>query len=200
MLVTELKKLSEGKYVLYTDYEPYSVVYTSDIRRLKLSVGEEVDNTVLKAFRKEYLYKRAMNRAVGCIKCMDKCEAELRRKLKEYYCDQDIIDTTLGRLKEYGYVDDLRYSMSYIRSHINKKGINVISYELIAKGVPGDIIDKAIAQSDIPDEKSTIMKVLERRYSVSDCSEKRDRIIAFFLRKGFKYRDIKLCIDEYTGA
>ena len=43
MQVTELKKLSEGKYVLYTDYEPYSVVYTSDIRRLKLIVGEEVD-------------------------------------------------------------------------------------------------------------------------------------------------------------
>lgn len=200
MQVTELKKLSEGKYVLYTDYEPYSVVYTSDIRRLKLIVGDEVDTAVLDNFRKEYLYKRAMNRAVGCIKCTDKCEAELRKKLKEYYCDQDIIDATMNKLKEYGYIDDLRYSRAYIRSRINKKGINVISYELIAKGVPGDIIDEAISQSDIPDEKGTIMRVLERRYDVHDCLEKRDRIIAFFLRKGFKYRDIKLCIDEYTGV
>ena len=200
MQVTELKKLSEGKYVLYTDYEPYSVVYTSDIRRLKLIVGEEVDTAVLDNFRKEYLYKRAMNRAVGGIKCTDKCEAELRKKLKEYYCDQDIIDATMNKLKEYGYIDDLRYSRAYIRSRINKKGINVISYELIAKGVPGDIIDEAISQSDIPDEKGTIMRVLERRYDVHDCLEKRDRIIAFFLRKGFKYRDIKLCIDEYTGV
>lgn len=200
MQVTELKKLSEGKYVLYTDYEPYSVVYTSDIRRLKLIVGEEVDTAVLDNFRKEYLYKRAMNRTVGCIKCTDKCEAELRKKLKEYYCDQDIIDATMNKLKEYGYIDDLRYSRAYIRSRINKKGINVISYELIAKGVPVDIIDEAISQSDIPDEKGTIMRVLERRYDVHDCLEKRDRIIAFFLRKGFKYRDIKLCIDEYTGV
>lgn len=106
----------------------------------------------------------------------------------------------MNKLKEYGYIDDLRYSRAYIRSRINKKGINVISYELIAKGVPGDIIDEAISQSDIPDEKGTIMRVLERRYDVHDCLEKRDRIIAFFLRKGFKYRDIKLCIDEYTGV
>ena len=68
MIVTDIRRIDDKRYCLYIDYEPYASVYSSDIRRLQLRVGEEVDEVSIKEFRKEYLFRRALNKAVNSIK------------------------------------------------------------------------------------------------------------------------------------
>ena len=83
MIVTDIRRIDDKRYCLYIDYEPYASVYSSDIRRLQLRVGEEVDEVSIKEFRKEYLFRRALNKAVNSIKFSDKCEYDIRKKLIE---------------------------------------------------------------------------------------------------------------------
>ena len=92
MLVTDIRKIDDKRYCLYIDYEPYASVYSSDIRRLHLKIGEDIDDLALAQFRQEYLYKRALNKAVNSIKFSDKCEYDIRQKLSDLYYDEEIID------------------------------------------------------------------------------------------------------------
>lgn len=121
MLVTDIKKIDDKRSCLYLDYEAFGPLYASDIRRLKLTVGSETDAEKMQQFRSEYFFKRAMNKAVTAIKYSEKCEYDIRQKLKELCYDEEVIDTTLDKLKKYKYIDDARYASVYVRSHIQGK-------------------------------------------------------------------------------
>lgn len=99
MLVTDIKKIDDKRSCLYLDYEAFGPLYASDIRRLKLKVGSETDAEKMQQFRSEYFFKRAMNKAVTAIKYSEKCEYDIRQKLKELCYDEEVIDTTLDKLK-----------------------------------------------------------------------------------------------------
>ena len=95
MLVTDIKKIDDKRSCLYLDYEAFGPLYASDIRRLKLTVGSETDAEKMQQFRSEYFFKRALNKAVTAIKYSEKCEYDIRQKLKELCYDEEVIDTTL---------------------------------------------------------------------------------------------------------
>ena len=92
MLVTDIKKIDDKRSCLYLDYEAFGPLYASDIRRLKLTVGSETDAEKMQQFRSEYFFKRAMNKAVTAIKYSEKCEYDIRQKLKELCYDEEVID------------------------------------------------------------------------------------------------------------
>lgn len=198
MQVTDIRKLDDKRFCLYIDYEPYSSVYPSDIRRLRLEVGGYVDDEKLETFRKEYLFKRAMNKAVSSIKFSDKCEYDIRRKLEELYYDREIVDTTIEKLVAYGYLDDCRYARGYIRRHIGKKGIGVIRYELGMKRVDADVIAEAEREleAELPDETDVIKSILTKKYSCAELHDKQNRIFTYMYSKGFNTKKVSSCIDE----
>ena len=196
MLVTDIRKIDDKRYCLYIDYEPYASVDSSDIRRLHLKIGEDIDDLALAQFRQEYLYKRALNKAINSIKFSDKCEYDIRQKLSDLYYDEEIIDFTLEKLRSYGYVDDLRYAGGYIRRHAAKKGHRVISYELAMKHISQDKIEQAFAEADMPDEMDTIKRILQRRYSVADLKDSRQKVLAYMSGKGFNHRKVAECMRD----
>ena len=102
--VTDIRKIDDKRFCLFVDYEPFSSVYASDIRRLHLACDGEIEWSKLEEFRRDYLFKRAMNKAVNSIKFSDKCEYDIRQKLKDLYYDEEIVDQTIDKLKSYGYI------------------------------------------------------------------------------------------------
>ena len=104
MLVTDLKRIDDKRFCLYLDYEAFGPLYASDIKRLKLIVGENTDAEKLTQFRKDYFFKRAMDKAIAAIKYSEKCEYDIRQKLQELCYDNEVIETTVEKLKKYKYV------------------------------------------------------------------------------------------------
>lgn len=196
MLITDIKKIDEKRFCLYLDYEPFGPVYLSDIRKLKLAVGEEAEPEKLQAFRKDVFYKRAMNKAVASIQYSEKCEADIRQKLKDLYYDDAIIDATLHRLKEYGYVDDSRYASVYIRSHINRKSRKEIGCFLSSKGIADDMIQEAFEENQLPEEKDVICNLISKRCALTELDRKKEKVTAYLIRKGYPYRLVVSCIQE----
>ena len=194
MVVTDIRKIDDKRFCLFVDYEPYASIYLSDIKRLHLKCGEEIADDKLECFRREYLYKRAMNKAVNSIKFSDKCEYDIRNKLKDLYYDEEIINHTVERLKSYGYIDDYRYTESYIRRHSAKKGLRVISMELQAKHIDRTIIDDVLENNEIPDEMERIAGIIRKKYTVADLINKRDKVLSYMYSKGFSSRKVSECI------
>ena len=200
MIVTDIRRIDDKRYCLYIDYEPYASVYSSDIRRLKLHAGEEVDGTAIEEFRKEYLFRRALNKAVNSIKFSDKCEYDIRKKLKDLYYDEEIINHTVEKLKSYGYIDDYRYACGYIRKNMRKKGRRVIEYELDGKHIGRDIVEQALNETCEQDESEIIMAIIRKKYSYTDLTAGRNKVMAYLYSKGFDHRkineSIRTILDE----
>lgn len=200
MIVTDIRRIDDKRYCLYIDYEPYASVYSSDIRRLKLHAGEEVDGTAIEEFRKEYLFRRALNKAVNSIKFSDKCEYDIRKKLKDLYYDEEIINHTVEKLKSYGYIDDYRYACGYIRKNMRKKGRRVIEYELDGKHISRDIVEQALNETCEQDESEIIMAIIRKKYSYTDLTDGRNKVMAYLYSKGFDHRkineSIRTILDE----
>lgn len=199
MLVTEMKQIDDKRYCLYLDYEPYCSLYTSDIKRMNLDIGADIDDGVIEEFRKSYLYKRAMNKAVASLKFSEKCEYDIRLKLKELFYDSEIIEFTISKLKSYGYIDDLRYAGSYIRKYIHKKGRKSITYELSSKRITEEVIAEAFKMQELPDERATVISILNKRFTANDIVERRDKVMSYFVRKGFSMRLVLECMNELDG-
>lgn len=196
MRITEIKKIDGKRFCLYVDEAPFSSVYASDIRRMKLVEDKDISENVLKEFRKEYLYKRAMNCAVASLQYSEKCEQDIRKKLSEYFFDSAIIDETVEKLKKYGYLDDVRYACCFIKQYAEKKSQKMITCQLLSKGVKQSVIDEAFATVQIPEENICLKNGMMKRYGLRDIREKREKVFAFYIRKGYSYHMIKQCVEE----
>lgn len=196
MLVTDIKKIDDKRSCLYLDYEAFGPLYASDIRRLKLKVGSETDAEKMQQFRSEYFFKRAMNKAITAIKYSEKCEYDIRQKLKELCYDEEVIDTTLDKLKKYKYIDDARYASVYVRSHIQRKSRREITYALSSKKILNEWIEQAFEENQLPDEREIVEKLIRKKCPVSELSDKREKVTVFLVRKGYPYRLVASCISE----
>ncbi len=196
MLVTDIRRIDDKRFCLYIDYVPFGPLYQSDINRLKLDIGQDIDPEILEDFRKDFLYKRAMNKALSSVKYSEKCEYDIRRKLEELYFDNEIIDFTVDRLKCYDYINDERYASVYIRTHIKNKSRKNITYMLLSKNISSEIIEKTFENSELPDEEATISNLILKKYKPEDISLNKDKIISSMLRKGYSYSIVQKCLNE----
>ncbi len=151
--------------------------------------------------RKSKVTYSAFDTAAYYITFKDRTEKEVKDKLKEKgYSSQDIEEST-NKLKEYGYLNDENYTLSYIKSNINKKGARLISMELAQKGVKKEIITEQFEDVYV-DEVGIIEDVLLRRYrdiDINDDTQKR-RVYGYFIRRGFRHEAISKAIRNYKNC
>lgn len=197
MLITEIKKLDNKRYCLYLDYEPYAAIYTSDIKRMKLCEGAELSDRALQDFERNYLRQRACNKTVNLLKYGDRTEYQIRKLLKESFYSDAVIEYVIKKLHEYSYIDDRRYAAAYINRYIYKKSIPVIRYEMALKGISKELIDEAFNDVILPDTVEIVGDILKKKYTVEYCSENKNKVLGYFLRKGYDYGNVNSAIAEY---
>lgn len=139
----------------------------------------------------ESLLKKAKERIVRSLQFSDKSEYDMRAKLAEDKYEQEIIDTAIQWAKDKKYLDDERFTESFVRCHAANKSKRMLAYDLKQKGVAEELVQKAIEDADI-DEAAQIRAILEKKGYSPDMEQKdKDRIIAGLVRKGYGYNEIK---------
>jgi len=134
----------------------------------------------------------AFDCALRVLALRDHSEAELRRKLKAKGYDEPEITGSVARLLELGYLDDVRFALSFAESSIrNGRGYGArLKLELARRGVAGAIVQATLAElSEDFEESGVLASTIERRYpgfdpAIATDKEKR-RIVAYLQRKGF---------------
>lgn len=140
----------------------------------------------------------AFDVAANYIAFKDRTEKEVYNKLKEKgYCSQEI-DDAIQKLLEYGYINDERYALSYIKSNIGQKGARRIVMELVQKGIDKDVVGEAVASLEI-DECSAIEAIIEKRYRNCDFSNESEtrKVYSYFARRGFKFENINRVVSYF---
>ena len=119
--------------------------------------------------------------------------AELRNRLKDRGYESELIEETLSRCLDLGYLDDERFATNRAASLMNQGravGYRVLQ-DLKQRGVSDDIAAQALAKAqETFDENRLLAGLLEKRfpdfcYSSAPAREKR-RVISFLQRRGLQ--------------
>ena len=145
--------------------------------------------------------KRAKHRALYLLERCDRTEQELRTKLSRNY-DPEIVDEAVRYVKQYGYIDDRRYAVNYLKSRCQVKSRRQVEQELLyKKGISRDVLEEACQETEPQDESLLIRRWMEKKhYSPEEATqEEHRRLYLFLMRRGFRSEDILKelsCRDE----
>ncbi len=161
-----------------------------------------------KLFTEDELYEYA----VGALARRMRSVAELKRLLRprveaETEIGQTLIELVIRRLKDQGYLNDARYAAAFssYRRDNEKFGRRRVIIDLKAKGVHGEVIEKAVETAfDEVNEEKQAREYLRRKRLVKPKDRKQAaRIFRQLMRAGFGAKTIfailkKWDVDEET--
>jgi regulatory protein len=132
----------------------------------------------------------------------EKCKSEIAKKLEEWNAPESLYEKIIAALENEKYIDESRYSVSYVRSKFkqNKWGRIKIKYALQQKKIPDEMIQGAI-NSEIPKEtyEECIYHLLEnkkRGLKGDHRMKKLAKLISFGTSKGFEYEIVKKTAEK----
>ena len=203
MTVTDIVELSKTRAKVSVDNETVFVLYKSEIRKLNIKKDGVLSEESLRYIMEELLVKRAKLRCLNLLKSRDYTRFQLASKLKQGFYPETVIENAINYAASYGYIDDMRYAMAYIKYAGNTKSQKQITNDLQKKGVSKQNIENAYIQCEeenfVTDEEEIINKLLEKKHYHKNNStfEERQKIAAFLYRKGFSSDKIYKAVGLY---
>jgi regulatory protein len=138
--------------------------------------------------------ERTMQRAVKLLAAKPRSVGELRERLLEkQWTNEEIVDSVLARLREYGYLNDERFAFSYASFQVRQKpvGRGRLQRALKLKQIDKETADEALRLvfEETPEE-ALIERAIEKRVRLRGRPGTRAETKSLFdhlLRQGFSY-------------
>ena len=124
---------------------------------------------------------------------------DIRQKLMRLNLTDDVVELLLERLIKERYIDERRYTESYIREklHFNKWGKRKIELHLAQKRISPDVVRDVFTQFSESQLSESLLSLLEKkRKSVTGRSEyeRNGKLIRYALGRGFSMQEISRCL------
>jgi regulatory protein len=138
--------------------------------------------------------QRTFNRAIKLLTIKPRSVAELReRLLRGKSADQNVVETVIARLQEYGYLNDERFAFSYASLRVKQRplGRRRLERDLKLKKVAEPVAQEALelVYAETPEEQ-LIDAAIEKRIRVRGRPKTREEAKKLFdhlLRQGFEF-------------
>ena len=122
------------------------------------------------------------------------CRADIMKKaMSALDGDREKAEKVMEILVAEKYIDEFRYASAFARdkSSISGWGETKIRYMLSSKGVPREIIDKALEEIDESKAMTRLEKLMENKYrSLKDDPQCRLKMLRFGLGRGYGYDEV----------
>jgi regulatory protein len=140
------------------------------------------------------LRRRTFDRAVKLLAAKPRSVAELReRLLRGREVDEAIVETVIGRLREYGYLDDERLAFGYASYKVKQKpvGRRRLERDLKLKKIESKVADEALEMvyAETPEEQ-LLDQAIAKRLRIRGKPQNRAQAKSLFdhlLRQGFPF-------------
>jgi regulatory protein len=183
----ESQKHDPDRVNIYLDGE-----YAFGLERLLaawLSVGQELSEERIASLKAEDGRERSYQQAMLFLSYRARSEAEIRRNLRKHDIPEDVIDHTLGRLRESRLADDNQFARAWVenRNVFRPRGKRVLAMELRQKGLSDEDARSALAGLDEGSLAYEAGLKKARRFEALEWSEFRRKLSDFLARRGFPY-------------
>jgi regulatory protein len=201
MVVIDIEEISKSKVKVSTDNGATFSLYKSELRTYGITLNKEIPEETYSKLIDEVLVKRAKLRCMNLLKSRDYTRCQMENKLKMGGYPLEVIDKAVAYVMSYGYIDDLRYALSYIGYKSSSRSLKQIKNDLLKKGISGDVIEaafiKCVDEKRITDESELIEKLIEKKKFDKETAtyEEKQKIIGFLYRKGFSMDKIYKAVE-----
>ena len=121
----------------------------------------------------------------------ERCVKDVKDKLKTFDIPQEERDKIMAYLLDNRFVNDERFSKSFVRGKVNQSGwgLNKIRFHLIQKGIAKELIDEALEQTDEELYRQRLTDILTTKAKTVKAAsefEKKRKLAAYAMQKGFE--------------
>ena len=216
MRIIQIETMDKVRRKVHLEGVPSFWLYRSDIVEYGLKEDTELSEQCYEIILKEKVLLYAKKKALELLERMDRTEQELKNKLAERGFFSDIIEEAVAYVKQFHYVDDLRYANNFIHFKSSTKSKKQICFLLYQKGVSKEIVDQAYEEfmqsqqelanasmeegqeeSKVNPEMEAILKMIRRKGKPIEefTREELQKLTASLYRKGFSSESIRSCLS-----
>lgn len=200
MKITKYKKRTKGRYSVYLDDGRELLLYEEVILKYELLLKKEIND--LEDINKDNIEYDVYYTALNILKIRIRSCSELRQLLinKEY--PEDLVNMTIDKLINQGYLNDLEYARSFTHSQINNTnhGPIRIKKDLFDKHIDNDIINEVIEDYDIDTQREKINKIIKLKLNSNSNKSGmvlKSKIFNDLMTLGYEYSLIEDCLSNY---
>lgn len=192
MIVTEMIPIRKGKVKVFFDEKEPLILYKGEIQKFGLKEQTAVSEELYQELFYDIVGKRATKRAMHLLEKTDRTEQQLRKKLLEGGYPEELAEQAVTYVKSYHYIDDERYARTFVRLNQDRRSAGRMKMDLLAKGIPADIIETALAQENETQPEALIQKWMEKKNFDPGTATRQEtaKMYQFLLRKGFGSNEI----------
>lgn len=200
-----VQQKNKERFNIFLDEEYAFAVYESTLLKFQLVKGKELDELDIE----EILYSDQINKAylsaVHYLSFRMRTEKEIEVYLKEKEIEPFVIKEIIVKLKEQSYLNDAEFAVAYVRTQVQTtlKGRQVISQELVEKGVAKNTIEDALIEYSEEEELEHAVKLVHKyspKYKNDAFKIMIQKVEQALMRKGFSFSVIKVAIEEAALA
>lgn len=151
--------------------------------------------------KKLFTFQETKQKLVNYCVYQDRCHAEVEQKMREFVLIPEAKEEILLYLMKENYLNEERFTRSYIRGKFNIKhwGKTKIKMHLKQKGITEKLIIRCYDEIDEDDYLKTIKKLYENYESklkgLKDY-QKKSKTITYLRSRGFEYELISQVIES----
>ena len=145
--------------------------------------------------KKLFTFKETKRKLADYCVYQDRCHQEVEQKMREYVLIPEAKDEILLYLMQENYLNEERFTRSYIRGKFYMKswGKNKIKNHLKFKGISSKLIDSCWDEIDDNDYQKTLERVWEKYYATLKGLkeyQKNMKTTKYLMTRGFEYSEI----------
>jgi len=168
-------------------------MFTTDMRQRRPKPKSSQDASTAARLTPEQLRARTFQRAGKLLAAKARSVAELRERLLERCSEKAVVETVIARLREYGYLDDERFAVSYASSKVRQSPVGrrrleqSLAMKKVDRAVANDALDQVFAETP---EEELIDRAIEKRVRLRGRPKTRAEAKSLFdhlLRQGFPF-------------
>ena len=151
--------------------------------------------------KKEMDYPRTKEKALRLLEFRNHSTGELRKKLKIAGALDEDVERVIEFLVEYNLVNDREYAkrLALDLKNLKKFGERRIRSELLSRGINPEFVEEAILE--LPEfEEDELFNLVEKRLKGDFERKNKDRVLRYFLSRGYSFDEIKRTIEKAEGA
>ena len=145
-------------------------------------------------------YSKVLDRLQAQCSKREYCSSDIMRKaVTAFEGDREQAARLLDSLVQDKFVDDARYAAAFARekSRLSGWGPAKISYMLLGKGIPREVVREALKEIDVDEADRKMRSVLETKYrTLAGDPQEKFKLLKFGLTRGYDYDKIAPVVDD----
>ena len=192
MTITEIKKTKNAmRYHVYVDDRFFGIFLDETLAKTGLKTGQEIDEEELFAIKKENDKKLAFEMALSYLEKYSVSTKGLKDYLKKKQIEKEVIENTVSKLQEYGYLNDEVFAKEYFESLKGSKGKRAIANKL------KEIVENLLETVDEEEEFERALVLGEKFVKNREKTLKnKQKCLAHLIYKGYSYSVARQVCDK----